>query len=440
MPRDVGARRHLRSHFVVSQGVAGGRRHRRSSSLTSYCGTSPCATSSTEPLHRVVGRRRMRRHRRSLSLRLGKSQGATSTAESFRRVGRRGCSTSLHRAAGRRRARRHRQVSFTLCGWTLPGALSSEVLRRSSSSCLVTSPGATTFRGVMGHRRARRHQKNPSLCHGMSGLGVIGGVFFVVSQDVAGRTSTGSTSSAESLTSCRGTWPCVTSSTEPLHCVVGCGRVPRHWRRPSLRRGKSPGATSTAESFRRVGRRQCSTSSTEPFVVPRDVAVHDVIDGISFVVWLDVAGRVVISGSFRRVTGRRRCCIIRGVCCCATGCRGSTSFAESFRRYRKASPGERRRGSTSSAEFLSYVVLRDVAVRDVIYGASLLCCGTSPGATSSAESIVVLQDVAGLRVSSRIAGSRRVQRSRWGLFVLLDVAGLDVIDGPFRRAAGRRRV
>jgi hypothetical protein len=52
----------------------------------------------------------------------------------------------------------------------------------------------------------------------------------------------------------------------------------------------------------------------------------------------------------------------------------------------------------------------------------------------------VLQDVAGLRVSYRVAGSRRVQRHRWGLFVLSDVTALDVIDGAFYRAAGRRRV
>ena len=101
----------------------------------------------------------------------------------------------------------------------------------------------------------------------------------------------------------------------------------------------------------------------------------------------------------------------------------------------------RRRANVAGLDLIGGVpLLRRAAGRDVIYGASLLCCGTSPGATSSAESIVVLQDVAGLRVSSRIAGSRRVQRYRWGLFVLLDVAGLDVIDGPFRRAAGRRRV
>ena len=48
---------------------------------------------------------------------------------------------------------------------------------------------------------------------------------FVVSQGVAGRMSLGSTSSAEFLTSCRGSSPCATSSTEFLHRVVGRRRV-----------------------------------------------------------------------------------------------------------------------------------------------------------------------------------------------------------------------
>ena len=173
--------------------------------------------------------------------------------------------------------------------------------------------------------------------------------------------------------------------------------------------------------------------------MPRDVAVHDVIDGISFV----VVGRCRARCHQQNLPSchwtsqvlhhQRSLLLCHGMSGLDVICGVISSLSQGV-------AGRTSPGSTSSAEFLSYVVLRDVAVRDVIYGASLLCCGTSPGATSSAESIVVLQDVAGLRVSSRIAGSRRVQRYRWGLFVLLDVAGLDVIDGAFRRAAGRRRV
>ena len=67
----------------------------------------------------------------------------------------------------------------------------------------------------------------------------------------------------------------------------------------------SLGAPSTAESVRLVGRRGCSTSSTEPFIVPGDVGVHDVSDAISYVVWLDVDGLDVvrrIATEFRRAS------------------------------------------------------------------------------------------------------------------------------------------
>ena len=90
------------------------------------------------------------------------------------------------------------------------------------------------------------------------------------------------------------------------HRVAGRRRARRHRLSLSLRCGMSLGATSTAESFHRVGRRGGSPSSTEPFIVPRDVAVHDVIEGISCVVRLDVAGGVVIGRIFHRVAGRRR--------------------------------------------------------------------------------------------------------------------------------------
>ena len=344
--------------------------------------------------------------------------------------------------------------------------------------------------------------------------------------------------------SCRGTSPCTTSSTSVFYVVwldvawrvvvrsiaaeffvVPCdvaGRDNLPWCH-----GTSPGEASSEESFsvpwdvgarryrrsvfRCIARRRWANVDGldviggVAYVVPRDVAMRDLIDGAASLccgMWpgatslaetfvapwevarCDVNGRVfsscrsspvldVIDGAFRRAAGRRRArrhrrnlfrCVVgrcrarchqrilpschwtsqvlhhqRSLLLCH-GMSGLDVICGVISSLSQGVAGRTSPGSTSSAEFLSYVVLRDVAVRDVIYGAPLLCCGTSPGATSSAESIVVLQDVAGLRVSSRIAGSRRVQRSRWGLFVLLDVAGLDVIDGAFRRAAGRRRV
>ena len=155
---------------------------------------------------------------------------------------------AFHRAGGRRSARRHRR------NFVVPGDF-----------------------------RARHHRQSLSLRHSAES--------FVVSQVVAGRTSRGSTSSAQSLTSCRGSSPCATSSTEPLRCVAECRRVRCLRQRLSLRREMSLGVTSRAESFRRVGRRGCSTLSTEPFIVPRDVVVHDIIAGISYVVLWDFGDR-----------------------------------------------------------------------------------------------------------------------------------------------------
>ena len=79
---------------------------------------------------------------------------------------------------------------------------------------------------------------------------------------------------------------------------------------------------------------------------------------------------------------------------CAGGFQGSTSSAESF----VATLGRVFRcvASRCWANFagldvigaVSYVVPRVVALRDVIDGASSLCCGLSPGALSSAETLV----------------------------------------------------
>ena len=93
---------------------------------------------------------------------------------------------------------------------------------------------------------------------------------------------------------------------------------------------------------------------------------------------LDVAGRGVI----------------RGVSCCAVGCRGSTSYAEPF------------------------VVSQDVAGR------------TSLGSTSSAES----RRAAGLRRARlpfhRSPGRRRVRRHRWDLIVSQGVAATGSMSFP----------
>ena len=235
------------------------------------------------------------------------------------------------------------------CHGTLPGEASSE-----ESFSVPWDVGARRYRRSVFRCIARRRWAN------VDGLDVIGGVAYVVPRDVAMRDLI---DGAASL--CCGMWP---------------------------------GATSLAETFVAPWEVARCDVNGRVFSSCRSSPVLDVIDGISFVVWLDVARRVVISGTFRRVTGRRRCCIIRGVSCCATGCRGSTSYAESFRRYRKASPGERRR-ARRHRQSSSLTSCCGTSVRDVINGASSLCCGTSPGATSSAESIVVLQDVAWLRVS-----------------------------------------
>ena len=52
--------------------------------------------------------------------------------------------------------------------------------------------------------------------------------------------------------------------------------------------GTSPGSTSLTESFAMSA---VVWLELRPFIVPRDVTVQVVFDGISSVVWLDVAGR-----------------------------------------------------------------------------------------------------------------------------------------------------
>jgi hypothetical protein len=66
-------------------------------------------------------------------------------------------------------------------------------------------------------------------------------------------------------------------------------------------------------------------------------------------------------------------------------------------------------------------------MRDVIDGASSLCCGMSPGATSSAEFIVAPWEAARCNVNGAVFSSCRTSRE------------LDVIEGTFHRAAGRCR-
>ena len=159
--------------------------------------------------------------------------------------------------------------------------------------------------------------------------------------------------------------------------------------------------------------------------------------------WTSPGAHVVIGGTFRHVAGRCRTRRHQRSLLLCHVMSGLDVICRVFRRYRKTSPGDRRgaRYHRRSSSLTSCCGTSPCATSST---EPLRCVslghGTSPGVTSSAESIVVLQDVAGLRVSYRVAGSRQVQRHRWGLFVLSDVTALDVIDGAFYRAAGRRRV
>ena len=156
-----------------------------------------------------------------------------------------------------------------------------------------------------------------------------------------------------------------------------------------------------------------------PCIVPRGVAVCNIMGRISSVVLRDVAGLDIIDGAFRCATGGQRARRhMRTLLSCRGTLPGSMALTESFAVL-----------DVVWLEFRPFIVLRGVAVCNII------------GRISS----VVLRDVAGLDIIDRAlrcaTGRRRARRRQWSLSwdgkllrSLSGVAGLDVIGGVFRRA------
>ena len=264
--------------------------------------------STAAEFRRVFGRRRARRHRRNLPSCRGTSPGSTSWTElpgsSYRPsvvllavavcdfID--GVSVVLSSGRWARFCQQYSSGAFVV---------SLDVARRDvidGISYLVSwGVDGLVFVGrqrrffvVSGGRRwVRRHRQSLSWCRGMSPCST-SAEFFVVSQDVAGRTSRGLTSSAESLY----VMLLVVAVRNFINVFTTESLVIVSW--------NAAGCMFIGEVFRRVGQREGSTSLTEPFIVPLDVAEHDVIDGISLcrgISGLDIIGKV-----FRCVARRRR--------------------------------------------------------------------------------------------------------------------------------------
>ena len=179
-----------------------------------------------------------------------------------------------------------------------------------------------------------------------------------------------------------------------------------------------------------------------PCIVPRGVAVCNIMGRISSVVLRDVAGLDIIDGAFRCATGGQRARRhMRTLLSCRGTLPGSMALTESFAVldvvWLEFRPFIVLLGVAvcNIIGRISSVVLRDVAGLDIIDGAfrdvpgrdvisgvsrgMANCLGVfrvSRGSTSSAASFAV-PDVAVLVLSTfrPAAGRRRVQRHRWSL-------------------------